>query len=42
MNTGARLVPVRSQREPLRIWASLSAVAKYADAVELRGCVVEL
>lgn len=38
----ARLIPVRSRREPLRIWKSLKAVAKYADAVGLRGFVVEL
>ena len=38
----ARLIPVRSRREPLRIWASLSALGKYADAVGLRGFVVEL
>jgi hypothetical protein len=38
----ARLIPVRSRREPLRIWKSLSAAGKYADAVGLRGFVVEL
>ncbi|OOG83201.1 hypothetical protein B0E42_20410 [Pseudomonas sp. A25(2017)] len=38
----ARLIPVRSRREPLRIWTSAKAVIKYADAVGLRGFVVEL
>lgn len=38
----ARLIPVRSRREPLRIWASLTAVGKFAEAVGLRGFVVEL
>lgn len=38
----ARLIPVRSRREPLRIWKSLNAAAKYAEAVGLRGFVVEL
>lgn len=38
----ARLVPVRSRREPLRIWKSAKAVIKFADAVGLRGFVVEL
>jgi hypothetical protein len=38
----ARLIPVRSRREPLRIWKSLKAVAKYADAVGLKGFAVEL
>lgn len=38
----ARLIPVRSRREPLRIWKILNAAAKYAEAVGLRGFVVEL
>ena len=38
----ARLVPVRSRREPLRTWASLTAVGRFADAVGLRGFIVEL
>lgn len=38
----ARLIPIRSRREPLRVWRSLKAVAKYAEAVGLRGLVVEL
>ncbi|MEH6353843.1 hypothetical protein [Pseudomonas sp. 3JA] len=38
----ARLIPVRSRREPLRIWTSAKAVIKYADAVGLRGFTVEL
>lgn len=38
----ARLIPVRSRREPLRVWRSLKAVTKYAEAVGLRGFVVEL
>lgn len=38
----ARLIPVRSRREPLRIWTSAKAVIKYADAVGLRGFSVEL
>lgn len=38
----ARLIPIRSRREPLRVWRSLKAVAKYAEAVGLRGFVVEL
>ncbi len=38
----ARLIPVRSRREPLRIWASLTAVGRFADTVGLRGFTVEL
>ncbi|AOE82543.1 hypothetical protein A7318_28000 (plasmid) [Pseudomonas lurida] len=37
-----RLVPVRSRREPLRTWASLTAIGKYAEAVGLPGFTVEL
>lgn len=38
----ARLVPVRSRREPLRIWTSLKAVVKFADKVGLTAFSVEL
>ncbi len=38
----ARLIPVRSRREPLRVWKSLSAVGTFADTIGLRGFVVEL
>lgn len=38
----ARLIPLRSRREPLRIWTSAKAVIKYADAVGLTGFSVEL
>lgn len=40
--TGARLVPVRSRREKIRTWASLTAVGKFADGLGLRGFSVEL
>lgn len=38
----ARLIPIRSRREPLRIWKSATAVVKYADAVGLQRFTVEL
>lgn len=38
----ARLIPVRSRRESLRVWASLSAVGKYLDKVGVVGFSVEL
>lgn len=38
----ARLVSVRSRREPLRIWSSLTAVGRFAEAVGLAGFSVEL
>jgi hypothetical protein len=40
--SGARWVPVRSKREKVRTWASLTAVGRFADAVGLRGFNVEL
>ena len=33
----ARLIAVRSRREPLRTWVSLAAVVRFADTVD---CVV--
>lgn len=39
---GIRWLPVRSRREALRTWASLTAVGRFADAVGLRGFSVEL
>lgn len=38
----SRLVPVRSRREPLRVWASLTAVGRFAEAVDLTEFSVEL
>lgn len=40
--SGARWVPVRSKREKIRTWASLTAVGRFADSIGLRGFVVEL
>ena len=39
---GSRWLAVRSRRETLRTWASLTAVGRFADAVGLRGFSVEL
>jgi hypothetical protein len=33
----ARLVPVRSRREAIRTWASLTAVGKFADQPRPQG-----
>jgi len=40
--SGARWVPVRSRREQLRTWASLTAVGRFADSIGLKGFTVEL
>ncbi|KAA8694000.1 MULTISPECIES: hypothetical protein [Pseudomonas] len=39
---GSRWLAVRSRRETLRTWASLTAVGRFAEAVGLRGFSVEL
>ena len=41
-SSGARWVPVRSRRESLRTWASLTAVGRFAEGVGLSGFNVEL
>ncbi|WP_244142453.1 hypothetical protein [Pseudomonas allokribbensis] len=41
-SSGASWMPVRSRRETLRTWASLTAVGRFADNVGLRGFSVEL
>jgi hypothetical protein len=40
--SGARWVPVRSRRERLRTWASLTAVGRFADSIGLKNFTVEL
>lgn len=37
-----RLMPVRSRREPLRTWSSLTAVGRFAESVGLTVFSVEL
>nr|WP_188118663.1 hypothetical protein [Pseudomonas fragi] len=40
--SGSRWVPVRSKREKVRTWASLTAVGRFADGIGLRAFMVEL
>ncbi|WP_122692219.1 hypothetical protein J3P75_18805 [Pseudomonas sp. R1-1] len=40
--SSARWVPVRSRRERLRTWASLTAVGRFAESVGINGFSVEL
>lgn len=35
-------LPVRSRREPVRLWASLSAVGRFAEAQGIRTITVEI
>jgi len=39
---GSRWLPVRSRREALRTWASLTAVGRFAEALGIKGFAVEL
>lgn len=39
---GQQWISVRSRREPLRVWASLTAVGNYAEKIGARGFGVEL
>ena len=39
---GSRWLPVRSRREALRTWASLTAVGRFAEAQGIKGFAVEL
>lgn len=38
----ARWIPVRSRREPVRTWANLETLSRFAVAVGLPGFMVEL
>jgi len=39
---GASWLPVRSRREPVRVWASLTAVERFCNNVGIRQLTVEL
>ncbi|GFZ69071.1 hypothetical protein PSE10B_55930 [Pseudomonas amygdali pv. eriobotryae] len=39
---GGRWLPVRSKREPLRIWASLTAIERFCVRVGIKRFEVEL
>lgn len=39
---GVNWLPVRSRREPLRRWASLTAVERFATSLGVRSFIVEL
>lgn len=39
---GATWLPVRSRREPVRTWASLTAVGRFCEAQGIRSLTVEL
>lgn len=39
---GASWLPVRSRREPVRLWASLTALGRFCEAQGIRSLLVEL
>ena len=39
---GASWLPVRSRREPVRIWASLTAVGRFCESRGISSLTVEL
>ena len=38
----SRLIPVRSRREAIRTWTSLTAVGRFAEGLGVRGFAVEV
>lgn len=39
---GASWLPIRSRREPVRIWASLTAVGRFCESQGISSLTVEL
>ncbi len=39
---GSTWLPVRSRREPVRLWASLTAIGRFCESQGIRSLVVEL
>ncbi len=42
LGAAGRLIPIRSKREPVRTWKSLSSVGKFAEGVGIKALIVEL
>lgn len=40
--SGSKWIPIRSAREPLRLWLSAKAIFKFVESVGLMSFVVEL
>lgn len=39
---GSSWLPVRSRREPIRLWASLTAIGRFCEGQGIRSLTVEL
>lgn len=42
LRLGSKWLPVRSRREPIRYWRSLTAVGRFCEAVGIKVLTVEL
>lgn len=42
LRLGPRWLPVRSRREPVRLWRSLTAVGRFCEGVGIKALTVEL
>lgn len=42
LRLGAKWLPVRSRREPVRLWRSLTAVGRFCEGVGIKALMVEL
>lgn len=42
VRVGLRLVPLRSQRDPVRLWRSLDGIATFCERVGIQRVLVEL
>lgn len=41
LRLGVRWLPVRSRREPVRLWRSLTAVGRFCDGAGIKALTVE-
>ncbi|ERL01218.1 hypothetical protein O999_23370 [Pseudomonas putida LF54] len=42
LRLGARWLPIRSRREPVRYWRSLTAVGRFCEGIGIKVLTVEL
>ncbi|NWB90273.1 hypothetical protein [Pseudomonas agarici] len=42
LRLGSKWLPIRSRREPVRVWRSLTAVGRFCEGVGIKVITVEL
>ena len=42
LRLGVKWLPVRSRREPVRVWRSLTAVGRFCEGIGIKVLIVEL